>query len=116
MPTKIVLSETFFTTTLPAPIIALIPIVIPGKIVALTTIDVPFEIRVFEDGSGETLDLGKISLMKLKFAPIKTSSSIVTPIPNFDATFNGYSSIYNDVIFYQTVITNITVPANPRGK
>src|SRR5690606_28746163 len=78
-PTHSVFGGISLKTTLPAPIIAFSPIVIPGSMVALAPIEAPLLTRVLRNISGYCFDLGRRSLVKVTFGPINTSSSKYTP-------------------------------------
>ena len=78
-PTIVTLSGTLLRTTLPEPIIAFSPMVIPGLIVAFAPIEHPFLSTVFSKDFGLIFDLGYLSLVKVALGPINTLSPTLNP-------------------------------------
>src|SRR5271166_3563459 len=87
LPATMAFAATSLVTTLPAPTMALSPIVTPARIVAPDPIDAPFLISVvssFQSSSvcnapSAFVARGYLSLMKKTPCPTNTSSSIMTP-------------------------------------
>ena len=69
LPIQSVLSGTFLVTTLPAPIIAFSPIIIPPNIVELAPIDAFFFTIVFNKPK-DCFARGYLSLVKVTLGPI----------------------------------------------
>ena len=80
LPATRVLGGTSFVTTDPAAIIAFSPIVIPQSIVELAPIDAPFFTVVGITFQPGLTARGFLSFVKHTCGPMKTSSSIVTPL------------------------------------
>lgn len=75
------------TTTLPAATMAFSPMVTPGKIVTFAPILAPFLMTTASHLKFLFFDLGYLSLQKLTFGPIKTSSSMRTPSQSYTPLF-----------------------------
>ena len=90
LPTTTAFAGTFLVTTAPAPTIARLPMVRPGRMVALAPMDAPWRTTVLRNASGYSRLRGKRSLVKVALGPTKTSSSSSTPsqswTPHFTVT------------------------------
>lgn len=92
-------SGTSFVTTLPAPIIAYAPTVMPATIVEFAPMEAWCRTTVSANFSGLTLDLGKRSFVKVTFGPTKTLSSSLTPshtwTPDFTVTLSPRTTSFS---------------------
>ena len=78
-PTTVAPGGTERVTTAPAATMALLPMVMPGRMVAPAPIEAPASTTVCRKCAGALLLRGKRSFVKVTFGPIKTSSPTRKP-------------------------------------
>ena len=99
-------------TTAPAPTIAVRPMRMPGRMVALAPIDAPSWTIVCAKASGYSFERGKMSLVKVAFGPMKTLVAHPHAVPQLDAALDRDAVADDHVVLDEDVVADVAVAAD----